>query len=281
MIWYAPYELVARRALNARASELRRRGALIQVDGGFADVHPWRELGDAPLEEQLALLARGKTTPLTRASLRFARMDGAARADGRWLFEDVTIPQSHWPGGEPPDGFDTVKLKCGPDFDGATLPRGVRIRLDFNATLDAETFRRIAATLPDSVEFVEDPCAYDADVWHELRVATGVRLALDREDAVDGVDVLVVKPATQEVPRANRELVVTSYMDHPLGQLAAAYVAAREATSDRCGLVTHVLYEANAFSERLRIDGARLVPPRGTGFGFDELLEAQAWRKLE
>ncbi|MCU1228491.1 MAG: hypothetical protein JWO97_1375, partial [Acidobacteria bacterium] len=72
MIRYAPYELVARRALNARATELRRRGALIEVDGGYADVHPWSELGDAPLDEQLAMLARGETTSLTRASLRFA-----------------------------------------------------------------------------------------------------------------------------------------------------------------------------------------------------------------
>ena len=280
MIWYAPYELVARRALNARATELRRRGALIRVDDGFADVHPWPELGDAPLEEQLALLARGETTSLTRASLRFARLDAEARAAGRWLFEGVTIPESHWPGGEPPSGFDTVKLKCGPDFDASSLPDGLRIRLDFNATLDAETFARIAATLPSSVEFVEDPCPYDAAVWRELRARTGVRLALDRGDSVEGVDVLVVKPAVQDVPRVDRELVVTSYMDHPLGQLAAALVASQSATSDRCGLVTHVLYEPDEFGEGLRIDGSRLVAPAGTGFGFDDLLEAQSWRKL-
>jgi O-succinylbenzoate synthase len=280
VIWYAPYELIAKRALNARATELRRRGALIRVGDGFADVHPWPELGDAPLEEQLALLARGETTPLTRASLRFAELEGAARAEGRWLFENVTIPESHWPGADAPAGFDTVKIKCGVDFDAASLPRGVRVRLDFNATLDAETFARIAATLPDAVEFVEDPCPYDATVWRALRATTGVRLALDRGDAVEGVDVLVVKPAVQELPRAEREVVITSYMDHPLGQLAAAYVAAQSATSDRCGLVTHLLYEANAFSERLQIDGARLVAPRGSGFGFDELLEAQPWRKL-
>ena len=44
----------------------RRRGALIRVGSGFADFHPWPELGDEPLETQLAKLARGETTPLTR-----------------------------------------------------------------------------------------------------------------------------------------------------------------------------------------------------------------------
>lgn len=280
MIRYAPYELVARRALNARATELRRRGALIEVDGGYADVHPWPELGDAPLDEQLALLARGETTSLTRASLRFAALDAAARTAGRSLFDGVTIPKSHWPGADAPFGFDTVKIKCGPDFDASSLPRDVRIRLDFNATLDAEEFLRIAATLPAAVEFVEDPCPYDAAVWRSLQERMGVRLALDRGDEGEGVDVLVVKPAVQELPRTARELVITSYMDHPLGQLAAAYVAATTATSDRCGLVTHVLYEENEFSERLSIDEARLVPPGGSGFGFDELLAAQPWRSL-
>jgi O-succinylbenzoate synthase len=106
-----------------------------------------------------------------------------------------------------------------------------------------------------------------------------VRLALDRATGKEA-DVLVVKPAIQEVPTDERELVVTSYMDHPVGQLFAAYVAATTKTSDRCGLLTHLVYEPNAFSERLRIDGMRLVPPGGNGIGFDDLLENLAWRKL-
>lgn len=282
LIRYAPYELIARRPLNARAKETRRRGALIRVDDGFADVHPWPELGDAPLEEQLAMLAQGELTPLTRAALGFAAIDAAARREGRWLFEDVTVPLSHWSGAEPPAAFDTVKIKCGPGFDPATLPAGVRLRLDFNATLTPSQFAGIASRLPvDRIDFVEDPTPYDAETWRALQASTGLRLALDRAVADDGVDVVVCKPAVQEVPRTRRELVVTSYMDHPLGQVAAAYVAARAATSDRCGLVTHVLYEPTAFTEALALDGARLAPSRGTGFGFDALLEAMPWRTLQ
>jgi hypothetical protein len=40
------------------------------------------------------------------------------------------------------------------------------------------------------------------------------------------------------------------------------------------------MYEPNAFSERLRVEDARLVPPGGNGFGFDELPERQEWRAL-
>jgi o-succinylbenzoate synthase len=252
-----------------------RRGALIRVGSGFADVHPWPELGDAPLATQLALLARGETTALTYRSLEIAKIDGAARERGVSLFEGLTIPESHWPGPDPPEGFDTVKLKS-----IERIPERVRLRFDFNARLTPEQFLMIAEGLPaDRVDFVEDPCPYDGGTWSALQQATGMRLALDRFTADEGVDVLVVKPAIQEIPKTQKEIVITSYMDHPVGQFAAAYFAAMH-PSRRCGLFTHVLYERNEFIEAIRTDGARLLPPEGTGLGFDALLERLPWKKL-
>jgi O-succinylbenzoate synthase len=228
-------------------------------------VHPWPELGDAPLDEQLALLARGETTPLTRRSLWFASVWK------RDLFDGLTIPRSHWPGSDPPAGFDTVKVK----MPGGALPDGCRLRLDFNASIDAAEFARIAPTLPrERIDFVEDPCPYDDATWRSLR-DLGFRLALDRQVATEGVDLLVVKPAVQDVPNVDIPIIITSYMDHPIGQLHAAYVAATATPNATCGLVTHVLFENDPFIERMRIDDARLVPP-----DFTDLLEALPWKRL-
>jgi len=275
-MWFCSYALKPRRALSALAGARTRYGALIRTESGFADVHPWPELGDATIEEQLTRLARNETTPLTAASLRLAQADSEARERGVSLFAGLTIPESHWSGDDPPHSFDTAKVK-----DASKLPDRVRLRIDFNATLTAEEFEAIAKRLPrDRIDFVEDPCPYDAKTWKALRDRTGLRLALDRSFAEDGVDVVVVKPAIQEVPQTAKEIVVTSYMDHPVGQLGAAYVAANHATSSRCGLVTHVLYDRNEFSEQLELDGMRLVPPRGTGVGFDDVLERLPWRRL-
>ena len=255
-------------------SGIVREGALLRVDDGFADVHPWPDLGDAPLDEQLARLARGETTPLTRASLRCAAIDGDARRRGVSLFDGLTIPLSHWPGSDPPLEFDTVKLKRAVD-----LPPDVRIRIDFNARLTAEEFVRIAETLPrERVDFIEDPCPYDEDVWRELRARTGLRLALDRFSG--NADVLVHKPALQIEFPVHDDVVVTSYMDHAIGQFYAAYVAATHTVNPRCGLMTHVLYEPDAFFERIERDGARLLPPGGTGLGFDDLLERLPWKSI-
>jgi O-succinylbenzoate synthase len=305
LVDYWKYELTPKRRLSAIAADGPRRGALLRIGGGFADIHPWPELGDAPLDEQLAILARGETTSLTRASLRFAAIDAAARVEGRSLFDGLIIPPSHWPGADPPGGFDTVKLKS-----VERIPEHVRVRIDFNATLTAEEFVQIAANLPrERIDFIEDPCPYDAAVWTELRARTGLRLALDRGGAagqrqeclchtpdseeelkmwhrhsclcpVEGADVLVIKPAIEEIPLTGSELIVTSYMDHPIGQLCAAYAAATAGITTTCGLITHVLYEPDPFIERMRIDGIRLVAPGGTGWGFDDLLERLPWRSL-
>lgn len=269
------YELHPRRALGGVARPGPRRGALLRVDDGIADLHPWPELGDLELEQQLGLLQRGTPTPQTAASLQYAALDGAARRAGRSLFEGLEIPLSHWSGREPPDGFDTVKVKGLVEVD----PR-FRVRIDFNARLTAEEFLALVPRLPrERLDFVEDPCPYDEATWSELRRATGVRLALDRSEGV--ADVLVHKPALSAAfPAFDGEVVVTSYLDHPVGVLSAAYVAATHDVSARCGLATHVVYEADAFSERLRLEGARLVPPAGSGFGFDDLIEELPWQTL-
>lgn len=289
-LFYWRYRLTPRGRLNALSSAGPREGALIRVLDGVADVHPWVELGDLPLDGQLASLSRGVTTPLTSASLRFAKIDGGARRRGVSLFDGLQIPPSHWPygGGAVPPGFDTVKVKADANIDVDELRALARykLRLDFNATLDAQQFGRFATSLPsefrDAIDYVEDPCPYDPTTWSELRRTTGLRLALDRLVAEEGVDVLVVKPAVQEVPQiSSREMVITSYMDHPVGQFAAAYVAAQQtARVAVCGLMTHVLYEADEFLDSVRCEGAQLLPPPGTGIGFDDLLERLPWKRL-
>jgi o-succinylbenzoate synthase len=292
VLWIHHYTLQPRQPLNALAGAGPRRGALLRIDDGVADIHPWPELGDAPLQEQLLRLALGETTPLTARSLAMARLDGQARAAGCSLFDGLVMPPCHWPhaAGDVPEAFDTVKVKLGP---GARLPDGLdafKLRIDFNATLTSDGFIQFVNTLTrwNAVEFVEDPCPYDAETWSRLRNQEGIPLALDRGVATNGVDVLIVKPAIQELAPAlatGRDLVVTSYMDHPVGQLHAAYVAAKLAAEQprqarQAGLLTHLLFEPDPFLEQVELDGNTLAKPAGTGVGFDELLEKLPWKRL-
>lgn len=340
--WISPYELKPRgldSKLNAIASPGPRRGTLLRFDFGngsfgYADCHPWPELGDLPWEEQVALLSQDRLTDLTQRSLSFAKLDAEARQKRISLWwEGAVIPPSHT---LVPDlmaltpsqleawsraGQTRVKFKVGKDpvaegqvlagFSDLFKKLGIQVRLDFNGQLTPAEFENFLKQIDLGVlDFVEDPCAYDGPLWADLQREFKIRLALDRVpssllpvfSAPDtSYSVLILKPAIQdpalmlEHARAQgAALVVTSYMDHPYGQLCAAWVAARLAREgcvlERCGLLTHLLYEPvvlppSDVKTRLantrqweNVFGSELQPPQeGFGFGLEFFLESQAW----
>jgi O-succinylbenzoate synthase len=313
--WFHRYTLVPRARPNAVSSAAPREGALIRIGDGYADVHPWPELGDPPLAAHLASIAAGRPTRLAKQSLECAARDGEARDLGVSLFEGLAIPPSHYAVGlgEIPEfafleraGFDRVKLKAGPEAAAeverlrgaaASLARTkIRLRIDFNASLAFSDLREVLENVPPSlierIDFLEDPVPPDPPAWKEIRSRWGLRIAADRDKPdPDCWDVAVIKPASEPkeviekmLARA-RPIVFTSSMDHPIGQMWAAWIAAttyqdHPGSVGACGLLSHSAFEENAFSERLETDGPRLLVPEGTGLGFDDLLEALDWTRL-
>jgi O-succinylbenzoate synthase len=297
MIFIWRYSLRSRFALNARASRRDFDGVLLRVGDGFGCLHPWPELGDAPLETQLEALRSGVPTPSGVRALSCAAMDERARREGRWLFEGLEVPESHVIEGsvreEELGRFAAVKMKCGPAIEAeARRVRGLAervpeaaLRLDFNGSLEPQGYARFLDSVPPDVkariDFIEDPVPYDEAVWPTL--PKEVPLAVDRGSAAatEGFAFRVVKPAVQEMRVFTEPVVVTSYMDHPLGQVFAAYEAATyKGLLHGAGLLTHGCFLPEEFGERLTVENARLQPPRGTGLGFDDLLEGLPWTLL-
>ena len=286
-----PEPQLAGNALSARSM---LEGFLIRCGDGFGCVHPWPELGDPTMAELLAALRDGKRHRLLDRAMDCAADDGAARRARRSLFAGLTIPRSHATIIGDADipalaaaGFSTVKLKThgsDPALPGrveAAAAAGLKVRIDCNGTGTA----MLAELRPwaESVDFIEDPETYDAGKWREIREQFGFRLALDRLDRADcgGYDVRVLKPALETCEARNVPVVFTSYMDHPLGQMWAALEAARyEGQQLEAGLLTHVLFEPDAFTEAVKAVGPQLLPPEGTGLGFDALLDALPWERL-
>jgi len=309
-----------------------RRGALLKVlfpefGAGYADCHPWPELGDLSLEEHLQTLIDGSPTALIEQSLKFARLDAEARQQKRHLFTGLVVPNSHYLVADPSVHFKPnllpmldfsllatqnplYKIKMGLDFDHelALLKswrkhgflKSAKCFLDFNGKISENQFCEFlhkADELLDGIEFFEDPFPYDPERWEKVRKEFGIALACDHE-SMEGLshpnscDFLVIKPATQEIDpflsnqRGHRHLIITSLMDHPIGQLCAAYVAANTAKTYResiksCGLLSHHTYEATPFSARFGQEGMRLIPPlSGYGWGFNDLLEELPWKPL-
>lgn len=299
MVHFWRYALRSVSRLNAVSGRTMHPGALIRVDGGYGCIHPWPELGDLRLEDQLVALASGKSTRLIGQALRCAAEDATARREGRSLFRE-SIPESHWlvmPGEAPPPGFRKVKLKVGPEVaDGVGSVRkwvddGFRVRLDANETFTVSEVRQFWQDLGsarEQVEWFEDPIPWNLETWATLR-EMGIPVAVDREaeNRYSGNEIVIVKPALSSwIPAAPATFAVTSYMDHAVGQMWAACEASRFASGSEAGrmiaggLTTHHCFEPDPFFEKIREEGSHLLPPEGTGLGFNDLLEALPWKRL-
>ncbi len=316
-LWIAPYFLTPRARLGARASNGDRYGVLLRVDrgdsDGFADLHPWPELGDPSLAEELKGLRSGQPLALGQRSLSFARRDADARLANKSLFEGLDVPLSHrlvpdllttgaadletWRG----EGFTHLKIKIGRNpmdelrvLKALSLPlANFKIRFDFNGigTVDAVVawIKALQPCVRDAIEFLEDPIVYDGLNWRRLSQELKIALAFDRGATPEAFsDWLVVKPsqrAAADFVGSSAKICVTSSLDHPLGQLAAALDAAELATKREvgvCGLVSQSAYETTDFSQALRYAGPKLFGPKSDiGFGFTDLLEKVDWRALE
>lgn len=316
---YSHYELTAKNPIQSKMSHSKRYGALLRVtfeEGyvGYADCHPWVELGDASLEEQLAQLKSGVTTPLTRQSIYAAMLDGQARSKEINLFAGLTPCSSHylipniltWNEQEirsaMQTGFLYYKVKLGANLPLETPPflellnllreNRCKVRIDFNLKLTKETFTAFIEALGDKakeIDFYEDPFNYEADAWSNIQDKFGIALGCDNKSEqafgnCSAAKVIVIKTAVQRTPEKDevkgQRIIFTTYLDHPLGQLFAAYSAAKFQSGEVCGLVSHLAYESNPFSVRLKIHRDQLIPPNGPALGFDDLLEELTWIPL-
>ncbi len=337
-IQFSPYEIQPLAPLNS-LSQIQvkkthvRTGALLKIEFekgvvGYADIHPWVELGDRPLAEQLYSLCVGELTDLTRKSIGFAGIDAKARQEGVNLLAGVEIPESHALILEPlvlklehidalfQKGYRFAKCKMGVDLEKELQHLNdlakhewkeqsgerLKLRLDFNASHSAKDVKekfisKISNKLKDKIDFIEDPCKYDFTSWQDFR-QQGFVLAYDRKE--DGLpigevaaDILIYKPAIEDGAELEeychlhgKKIFITSYMDHPVGQMFSAIEAVKYKEKDQerkekilhgAGLLSHLVYEKNEFSSLLTVQGSRFVINDGLGIGFDKLLEQRTW----
>lgn len=314
-IWISPYKLRSRGFLNAISARREFEGVLIRVGDGYGCIHPWPELGDPSLGKCIEDLKGRRFWPIVRRALRCAEFDHIARTAEESLFEEMEVPASHATlvsanakelALAVEAGFTSVKMKAGRD----TVKEGVFLaemaaefpplkwRLDFNESLTPEQMEDFVVSLPEKVkraiDFLEDPTPFSETAWSALWKKHRIPLAVDKESGPQrkAAQFTVIKPAVDEpfllceaAFMNGQGLVITSYMDHPLGQAFAAWEAARTelifpGSVRTCGLQTHHLFEKNAFTEALGEWKPAFTIPGGTGLGFNDQLAALTWISL-
>jgi hypothetical protein len=154
-------------------------------------------------------------------------------------------------------GFRSVKVKASKlsqikpyvkDLETLNL----KYILDFNSQENLESFENaddvMKAFLNTKVKYIEDPCeTFPKNPYFKV--------ASDFVDYSEQEDYRILKPTNFNLdllPIKNKDtFVVTSYLDHPFGQLMAAHFALNNDCSQECGLLSHTYYKKNPFSELL------------------------------
>lgn len=262
-IWYSPYQLYPQFLGPNKSKNKFRKGALLRIrfeEGlvGYADLCPFSEMGDRPLEMELKQLVVNKPTEMGERSLYFAKMDAEARAHQTALYDRTAKIKNHFLITDlntfdvvriaqlESSGFSEIKIKMGRDLQNETvllerlsqkLSAGTKLRIDFNATLNRDRFvdwfEKNQKWLRPVLDFIEDPFTYNAQDWREVSKKWNIPFALDLAgDALstgaEGAPIVVLKPAVQDVDKIiaslkdkNKKFVFTHYMDFPVGQMFA------------------------------------------------------------
>lgn len=293
------YQLSPRLAPNRLSQNGGREGALLRVEfphaTGYADLFSWPELGDPSLEESLESL-KHHPLPQAAASLAWAYYEARAKERGVSLLSDVNVISHKTMSelSEIEDCYTHAKIKISSLASFQTACEFMKgrkqiFRLDFNGLIknaeEAEHFKSHIL-----FDFIEDPFvpALMNDAAALKRIKAPV--ALDREESPEKIslcDVWVVKPVYyspeflfEQMRLIKKRIVVTSNMDHPLGQLIALHVA-QKCPQEIHGLLTQNTYRPHAHSHWVTQSGAILQPSfQGLGWGLDSQLETLPWEKL-
>ncbi|WGL61278.1 hypothetical protein QEJ31_06690 [Pigmentibacter sp. JX0631] len=326
-IYFSEYHLAPLKKLNSKSDLNLRKGYLLKFEfkklgNGYCDLFTWPELGDLQGIKQLENLKAKILNNQLMKCIYFSYLDAKFRSKKENILTKIINPKNHLTVVDfnelnldfilelKNQGFEKIKIKLGINileiqqklttiFE-ILCENKIKVRIDFNNTLSKELFElflNIIRPYLNIIDFIEDPFPeFYKGYFHIKERYLNLNLALDRftDNQLSSihevpVDFYVIKPAVQKLNYSNFQsnLVFTSYMDHPLGQLCALYEAGLFLKKGNifdnfhCGFLTHSLYEKNKYSETFSIKDSKLIPSgEGTGFGFDEYLQKENWKEL-
>ena len=305
-IYVSPYKL------NIKFSNQYRRGWLLLFDFGkdligYSDFLPWPSFGELSGEKQLQDLKIGKESSRLRRAKEQAFMDAKGRQEQRNLCYGLNLPSSHlliedlYSFKQKDDIsnslYKVVKVKLKPD----EIKKQIQIikeihssfpflkwRFDFNGQLSSYLWRlwkKKFDFLEQQIDFIEDPFSSPLDFqlnssplfaedWNANPYCF-IRIAKPSRDSHS----MLIKNKAQSLWK---RVVFTHSFDHPLGQVANIFYAAQfykiYPSLKEIGGFKCLAYEENEFIIP-QLSSTHFTPPSGFGFGFQNILSKQQWKK--
>ena len=291
-------------SLEPKVKGPARAGFLLKLEFedhicGYADIFPWPEFDDPDISDVPAQLKSGQFSPLIKRSLCLAKNDYKARQKNQSLLKKSSLTNHHFIVGIDSNSLSAVekalsnnynrfKLKVGKDIVkelgflenlSEILPEK-SLRLDANGRLNKNELVKFLA-FENYIEFFEDPTTEPVEWGLESPLYAYDHPGFNYE--LVKTQWQVHKPAKQSIEEIFAPLiVVSSYLDHPVG-MAHAFSVAQSLGDQKSpfGLASHNLYQPNEFFQYIEQSGPDLsIMQDGPGIGMTSLLQSQAWKEL-
>lgn len=285
--FYSPYKLKPIASLEN--IHLSCEGVLLRFEESqetkYSLYHPIETLGDKSLSEFLTtfnleapLIQRIRERAINSQKMKSLPQQALdcyySSPSVSFLLERINEVQK--------EGFKTAKIKVKNFLEieksmETLRESGLKFIFDFNGQASIKNFEDLSAKMKYFFEscllYLEDP--------FESFYDSSYKVAVDFKDYSGREDFQVLKPTAFCHPLnfKNRETsIVTSYLDHPLGQLLATYWACERQVESLAGLYSHTYFKENAYSEILNQRKASISLDAFNA--FEDLLKKEKWWPL-
>lgn len=296
---FSSYQLIPKQSLNRLQKNFPVKGALLRISEnnhhGYVDCLCWPQFGELPFSQIIENIRNGNMNDsLTQRLLQVAKSDLNARKDKVQLLAGIRDLKNHsYVFSYSEESTQVIKVKMSGEFESdkqviLTLLKDkpdVKLRLDFNSgmqELQIDQFIKFLNLHKTHIDFIEDPFSGALSDLNKFSQRTEIGVALDWwpvQIKLEWNGPLILKPLHEDpqlfLNLPNR-IIVSSLMDHPLGQVQAASLASHW-PNEIHGLRSEVFYNENSYTKTLRQYFSGELDQTTFGYGFGELLEMENW----
>ncbi len=305
-IWVSPYELEPHEILGGVHHS--RKGVLLKFEtvGGlirYSLYQPIESLGDVPLDVFVENLKKKSEVVdldiLNKVKKVSISLEDVSRYKNQKVGVYYSSPSVASFLEEAQDiekmNFKTVKIKVS-KISEIENSLSLLSELPFDYIFDFNTKAspsEFASMTKETQSFFKTRVLYVEDPYKEKLKFSYAKLASDFNDYEGFEDVVVLKPTgfNHDMKNSNgKDVVVTTYLDHPLGQIIAALWAVKYKEEsecpqgqnlgklrNECGLYSHTYYKPHKYSELFKREPFIHLSALD---GFLKLLDQEDWSRV-
>ena len=288
-IYYTLYELKNK---SFKAKHVSHKGVLLCFEEknelSYSLYHPIESLGDIPVKD---FLKNCKILTSDKGQLRRVKDLALRESFKAEIFVDTYDQVADLKAAEESKS-KLIKLRTTSVkdlIDKFNFDTEKTFILDPNGSWSESDFETLEKSkISDHIKYIEDPVLnkkFKSKNKSHSQLEFKIKIASDFIE-YDTCDYNIIKPTGfchKLKDSSTHPFVVTTYLDHPLGQIIAALFARNKGVKEACGLMSHRLFDINIYSEMFNDSNINKNNEKFIFSDFEnlfKLLKKENWKKI-